>query len=223
MKLTQQNVNRLASISALGAGILTFAVPGAEASIIVVNPNATVGFSGGSLSSYNVDLPGTHDLTLERTSSTSSHSYRVRFRGSNSNFATSGADRLKIFAAGGAKWSNAGGGLSEFGYVASDFSGNDTTHVTSTDKYFLFRFDDSTAGDSVRYGWGEVAVSFAGDHKPDVELLEYAYDDTGAQVLAGDTGAPSVPEPSWRARAGLGALAIGARGIRSWRAARQSA
>jgi len=162
LKLTQQNVNRLASISAFGAGILTFAVPAAEAGIIVVNPNTTVGFGGGSLSSYSVNLPGSHDLRLERTSSTSSNSYRVRFRGSSSNFVTSGADRLKPFAAGGAKWSVAGGGLSEFGFAASDFSGNEVTQMTSTNRYFLFRFADSTAGDSFRYGWGEVSVSFAG-------------------------------------------------------------
>jgi hypothetical protein len=51
----------------------------------------------------------------------------------------------------------------------------------------------------------------------DVTLVDWAYDTSGAQIFAGDTG---TPEPSTFALSGLAALALGAKGLRSWRAAR---
>jgi hypothetical protein len=51
-------------------------------------------------------------------------------------------------------------------------------------------------------------------------LEGWAYDDSGDQIAAGDTG--GVPEPSTMALAGLGALALGAAGLRRWRAARKA-
>jgi hypothetical protein len=52
---------------------------------------------------------------------------------------------------------------------------------------------------------------------PDVTLIDWAYDTSGAQIPAGDTG---TPEPSTLALSGLAALALGAKGLRRWRAAR---
>jgi hypothetical protein len=43
---------------------------------------------------------------------------------------------------------------------------------------------------------------------------------SGAQIPAGDTG---TPEPSTFALTGLAALALGAKGVRSWREARKTA
>jgi hypothetical protein len=52
-----------------------------------------------------------------------------------------------------------------------------------------------------------------------VTLVDYAYDASGAQIPAGDTG---VPEPSTLDLTGLAALALGAKGVRAWRAARKA-
>jgi hypothetical protein len=51
-------------------------------------------------------------------------------------------------------------------------------------------------------------------------LEGYAYDDSGAYIPAGDTG--GIPEPSTFVLTGLGALVLGAAGLRRWRAARKA-
>jgi hypothetical protein len=54
----------------------------------------------------------------------------------------------------------------------------------------------------------------------DVTLVDYAYDKSGNQIPAGDTG---VPEPSTFVLTGVAALALGAKGLRAWRLARNGA
>jgi hypothetical protein len=56
---------------------------------------------------------------------------------------------------------------------------------------------------------------------PKVTVEGFALDTSGALIKAGDTGA--VPEPSTMALTGLAALALGATGLRRWRAARKPA
>jgi hypothetical protein len=55
---------------------------------------------------------------------------------------------------------------------------------------------------------------------PRVTVEGLALDTSGAFIKAGDTG---VPEPSTMALTGLAALALGATGLRRWRAARKPA
>jgi hypothetical protein len=55
---------------------------------------------------------------------------------------------------------------------------------------------------------------------PNVTLIDWVYNLSGGQIPAGDTG---TPEPSTLALSGLAALALGAKGLRSWRAARKAA
>jgi hypothetical protein len=76
------------------------------------------------------------------------------------------------------------------------------------------------------YGWAQLDVSFTTGYPHCLQtlggcitgtLVDYAYDTSGAQIPAGDTG---TPEPSTLVLTGLAALALGAKGVRAWRAAR---
>ena len=53
---------------------------------------------------------------------------------------------------------------------------------------------------------------------PNVTIWGYAYDNTGAQLTMG-----SVPEPGSAAVLAVGALMLGARGLRNWRHHRETA
>jgi hypothetical protein len=83
------------------------------------------------------------------------------------------------------------------------------------DKYLLFRFQDSTQpGNPLRYGWLELSLANSPGNSghPDIAIEGYAWDTTGALLASGQ-----VPEPSSTALLALGALTLGAKGLRSWR------
>jgi len=83
------------------------------------------------------------------------------------------------------------------------------------DKYLLFRFQDSTQpGNPLRYGWVELSLANSPGNSghPDIAIEGYAWDTTGALLASGQ-----VPEPSSSALLALGALTLGAKGLRSWR------
>jgi hypothetical protein len=81
-------------------------------------------------------------------------------------------------------------------------------------EYALFRFD---VGDQVDYGWLELELGNMSGHPPFVKVAGYAYDTTGKPIKAGE-----VPEPQ-HLPAALGALALGAIGVREWRKKRNAA
>lgn len=89
-----------------------------------------------------------------------------------------------------------------------------------SDQYFLFTFRDSTQGGSpLRYGWVEVSLANGTNDVsfPQLTIEGYAYDTSGAFLASGQ-----VPEPSAPALLALGAMALGAKGLRSWRKNRQT-
>lgn len=64
------------------------------------------------------------------------------------------------------------------------------------------------------YGWAEVILTEGGDTGT-FEIVQWAYDNTGANIQTG-----AIPEPAVVAT-GLGALVLGAAGLRRWRSRRR--
>lgn len=125
--------------------------------------------------------------------------------------------------AGGKAWNTVGGNASSNGFVAAANAATtqpDPDHPINN-QYFLFSFRDSTqAGTPLRYGWLEISIANSPTDlsNPLLTIEGYAYDTTGAFL-----GSGQVPEPSAAALLALGAMALGAKGLRSWRKNRQSA
>ena len=210
---------KLISLLALAAGAV--AMPqNSEADIIYTdlssNP-ALVGFGSGFGSSYTItNLPGTAQIGLKtHTVMTLASTARLI-----SVFQQAGYARFKTLshfalpASMNKLWNQIVGNANNVGRVAvATFSGH---YPGSYDHLYLpFEFRDSTSGNALRFGWMQVTLSNpsnAGD--PSLTLFGYAYDDTGAQIPMGALG---VPEPSSLGMMVLGALTLGAAGVRNWR------
>jgi len=80
-------------------------------------------------------------------------------------------------------------------------------------QYALFSFD---VGSQTDYGWLELSLGGSPGSAPFVRLIGYAYDTSGKQIPAG-----AIPEPKHLPLA-LGALALGAVGVREWRKKRNA-
>ena len=87
-----------------------------------------------------------------------------------------------------------------------------------TGGYLGVHFLNETTG-VVNYGWVQLSTT-AGTTPAQgfpATILGYAFDNTGAGILAGQ-----IPEPGTSAMLSLGAFALGATGVRRWRQRRQA-
>jgi hypothetical protein len=102
--------------------------------------------------------------------------------------------------------------------AASPFSSG-TLSATSPNPLFFnssnniigFRFQNEAQGNQIQYGWFRISLSGTVASQPRM-IVEYAYDNTGAPILAGVLDGP---EPSTYAL--LSVAALGALGVRAWR------
>jgi hypothetical protein len=232
-KINSANMKRLASLSALGGALGMTAGPAQAGSILFSGVlDQQIGGSGG-LSEYRFPQRGPGGiLRLEEcyvTCFTDNH--WITLYGHNGPHGTAfkmepAAEPLN------ALWGTVNLPPVDRGEI-EDVStrGHAFTEFNATDKYLLFEF---TGGDLKYdvYGWASLRVVF-GIGEPEVILVGWAYDLSRAQIPAGDTGIqgslqipasdPATPEPSTFVLTGLAALALGAKGLRAWRAARKSA
>ncbi len=225
---------QLASITAVGAGAVVLTSQTAEASIVDSNVlNTSIQFTSDTFSDFHTF--GTHVFD----SLVGGPNFGVRLRtASSSRFASifngahdthfdvrqqGGGYDISIFAA-GATW-NAVTGKATSGWIGLRNSPLATTfgQPAFTDKYLLFEFSGNSGPE---YGWIQASLSVTkttqqnASFGPNVTIIQYAFDGTGAKIHAGDTG---VPEPSTSAEAGIAALILGAEGLRRWRKARKAA
>jgi hypothetical protein len=246
MRIKKKNVARLASLSALGAGVLGVAAGTAQAGIVYSGPlNATVGFRSGD----NTLFSGAGFVYRAGGSWTSGSVHGARKdivfafppHLIGPGFGTAKATNngwLMIFPK-SAVWNTATHQSRRSGIVgARTWSWRScrgcgwTTRHRATPSAFQHQFVlfELTGPSFPMYGWMELSLDvtnafgpdFGGTLGPNVTVEGWAYDDSGNLLPAGDTG-NTVPEPSTLALTGLAALAFGATGLRRWRAARKPA
>ena len=201
---------KLLSLLALAAGAIAMPQTG-NADIIFTDLSASpVTVGNNATTNFLIDtLPGTARLGFV--------AFPTRV-GATTRWVTAGQKagyvRLKTNASfvipvnRGLTWNQVVGAESNFGRVASANFPNSFDH-----KYYIFTFKDSTqVGSPLRYGWLDVSLANPPSGVPDLTIFGYAYDNTGAPIPTGQ-----IPEPAPVALLALGALTLGAKGLRSWR------
>jgi len=229
-KLKSANRKRLASLSALGAGALGIAAGPANANDIVfsgvinvqvpltdfeytmLGPNGAGGFlkfnSGCQVTCFNFST-GVNIFSQPGK-------YGTQFR----LLGTKGYAQGEPLAA---IWGTAAGKSTKSAVLKFRFDGrSSSTTFNATDRYMLFRFQGGALSHDM-YGWARIKISIRGS----LDLVDWAYDPSGVHLPAGYHGAGEhdaedigTLEPSSNDATGLPALALGAPGLRRWRAAR---
>ena len=209
--------SKLKKASAMSAALA--AVPAADATIFFSGQQSIIlNAPGASSQNFPLDLDGDRqdDAVLFQNNGTGSHFALIQFGGLHS---TNGVHVESTFnegvfpkkmAASESIYSEiqfAGGSQ----YLRISFSPQSKYGVFVGTGYAGLRFN-TIAG--TRYGWVQLDVAPDGS---EIEILGWAYEDSGAGIHAG-----AIPEPS-QVAAGLGLLAMGAAGVREARKRRKTA
>jgi PEP-CTERM motif len=99
-------------------------------------------------------------------------------------------------------------------YTSGNISPSTPLNFNSSNNIVGFRFQDESNGNQTEYGWMRISLSGTEGSQPRA-IVEYACENTGQPILAGQ-----VPEPSTMAL--LGVMAGGALGVRVWRRRRNA-
>lgn len=234
---TQTAPTKLAALLALAAGAAAMPQTG-QADIIYTDISSSpghVGFAADAIFKFSV--PGTAQVGFARylgKAYTSPGSLTVNIRSVVAGQVGLGAEAgVRGFANGfvapqafGATWSAGQGPLASAAVgTANDENvyGGRRPASDFNNQYLAWYFaDDSVGGSPYRYGWVEINLAIAGYNAggPLVTVLRYGYDNTGAKPTMGQL---PVPEPSSGALLAVGAMALGARGLRRWRKQKEGA
>ena len=101
--------------------------------------------------------------------------------------------------------------ISVFGSSGGATTGAQAFLLSSNQNIVGFRFQNEAAANQTQFGWFRISLGTTLGGQPRL-MVEYAYENTGLGINAGDTG---VPEPTTFAL--LGVMAAGALGVRAWR------
>lgn len=219
----------LTSLTALGVTLLGAA--SAQGGEIIVGSDVTV-VNGVASASFTLALPGTNTFTIagvnDPTGNRAPRWISMKAVGTYGRVKTADSVRWTslVPASAGQKWSAMAGNPSTNG----QFAGNTSKHSHGafpsghyTDAYFGFVFKDTTQGGQLDYGWIEATLVHNAWNDLDVQIVAYAWEPDGQELRAGV--APSdVPEPASGPLGAMavGAMMLGAAGIRRWKTARQS-
>jgi hypothetical protein len=225
---------KLVSLLALAAGAISLPQTG-NADIIFTDTSTNspvVGFSVDAASSFTFpNLPGAVEFALEiksgrRQSGGSMVYYRSllaqTLAGSHLAAVQSNGNKSAIIHSAGYDWSGQGSlsWRAAVAFAVQKEPGGTSGSYPRTNpnpRYLAFAFTDSRTS-QLDYGWIEFTVqnsSYSSGGGPTITILGYAFDDTGAPIVTGDTG--QVPEPAPASILALAALIYGARGLRCWR------
>ena len=204
---------KLLSLLALATGAA--AMPQTSNADIIFDGNgSTVSWQGNQ--SFTIsNLPGNAQLGFQAHqfgsfSSTSARSVSVGKRGG-------GYVEMKLsLVPQGLLWGQISASVATNAGLASAHSTNHAPNSFGS-TYLAFEFRDSSqAGSPMRYGWVEISLAngnlITGNDFPMLTIAGWAYENSGAEIPTG-----AVPEPGSASLLALGALAFGAKGVRSWR------
>jgi hypothetical protein len=215
----------LASLGVAAGALATTSA--AQAAVVVTDVNTTVGYTvSGPTSGYVFQANGNPTFAISPFPGLGTNRF-VAFQGSSS-FAASNYLKIKAknafaaAAAPGTKWA----GVTSFTRVASGAyvigqdiaNGRMLNPLATGELYYDVIFND---GGTSAYGWVSLTEFDNGPSDFGVHIDQFAYDTTGAQIAAGNTGAPAaVPEPASLGLLAIGALVSGAAGTRRFKRAR---
>ncbi|WOO42080.1 hypothetical protein [Rubellicoccus peritrichatus] len=179
-------------------------------------PGFTVGNGSGS-AAWNIDNSGAAEVNVASISVTAIGLYLVYFQGLTNGFservATAYTNRALNLGANAEVNSGDFNAVSALLMSSGSLGASVSGFNSGESGYLGFQFNPS--GSLVLYGWAEVILTDGGNSGT-VEIVQWAYEDTGANIQT------PIPEPATVAT-GLGALALGAAGLRRWRKSRQVA